>query len=222
MIIQDVLSKVDHTLLKQESTWSQIKETLDEAMEFHAASACIPPAFVSQAKEYVGDKLKICTVIGFPNGYNTTAVKCYETEDAVKNGADEIDMVINIGWVKDQRFEDLLEEIKAIKTSCNGKLLKVIIETCLLTNEEKIKLCEIVTASGADFIKTSTGFSTGGATKEDVVLFSKHIGPNISIKAAGGMSNLEDGISFVTAGADRMGTSRIIKSLKNATPTADY
>ena len=219
---ETILSKVDHTLLKQESTWAQIKETLDEAMEYHAASACIPPAYVKQAKEYVGDRLKICTVIGFPNGYNTTAVKCFETEDAIKNGADEIDMVINLGWVKDAKYDELLEEIKSIKNSCKGKLLKVIIETCLLTEKEKIKLCDIINESGANFIKTSTGFSTEGATKEDIFLFSKHIAEHVSIKAAGGISNIDDAIEFISLGADRLGTSRVIKTLKNRKFATDY
>ena len=215
MEINKILSKVDHTLLKQESTWEQIREICDDGMKYNTASVCIPPAFVKAAKEYVGDKLAICTVIGFPNGYNTTAVKCFETEDAVKNGADEIDMVINIGWVKDKKWEELLAEIKAIKESCHGKLLKVIIETCLLTEEEKIKMCEIVTESGADFIKTSTGFSTGGATFADVELFHKHVGPNVKIKAAGGISSLDDAEKFISLGATRLGTSRIVKIIKN-------
>ncbi len=222
MKLEDILNKVDHTLLKQESTWAQIKTILDEAIEYHAASACIPPSFVKQAKEYVGERLNICTVIGFPNGYNTTAVKCFETEDAIKNGAEEIDMVINIGWVKEKKFDAILEEIKAIKASCNGKLLKVIIETCLLTEEEKIKMCQIVTRSGAEYIKTSTGFSTGGATKEDVCLFASNIGPHVSIKAAGGMNNLEDAKAFVALGTSRLGSSRVIKSIKGNAPTSGY
>ena len=183
-------------------------------MKFETASVCIPASYVKMAKEYVGEKLAICTVIGFPNGYSTTAVKCFETEDAVKNGADEIDMVINVGWVKDKCWDDLLAEIKAIKASCGGKLLKVIIETCLLTDEEKIKLCEIVSASGAEYIKTSTGFAGGGATREDVALFAKHVAPHVKIKAAGGISNLQDAEDFINLGASRLGTSRIVKAVK--------
>lgn len=214
MEINKILTKVDHTLLKQESTWEQIRAICDDGMKYNTASVCIPPSFVKEAKEYVGDKLAICTVIGFPNGYNTTAVKCFETEDAVKNGADEIDMVINIGWVKEKKWDELLAEIKAIKESCQGKLLKVIIETCLLTDEEKIKMCEIVSESGAEFIKTSTGFSTGGATREDVALFAKYVQPGIRIKAAGGISSIKDAEDFVALGADRLGTSRIVKIVK--------
>ena len=206
---------VDHTLLKQESTWEQIKEICDDGMKYETASVCIPPAFVKQAKEYVGNKLQICTVIGFPNGYNTTAVKCFETEDAVKNGADEIDMVINIGWVKDEKWDELLEEIKAVKAACHGKLLKVIIETCLLTDDEKVKMCEIVSASGAEYIKTSTGFSTGGATREDVALFAENVKPEVKIKAAGGISSIKDAEDFIALGAERLGTSRIVKIVKN-------
>ena len=215
MIINQILNMVDHTLLKQESTWEQIKEICDDGMKYETASVCIPPAFVKQAKEYVGDKLQICTVIGFPNGYNTTAVKCFETEDAVKNGADEIDMVINIGWVKEQKWNELLEEIKAVKAACHGKLLKVIIETCLLTDEEKVKMCEIVSASGAEYIKTSTGFSTGGATREDVALFAENVKPGVKIKAAGGISSIKDAEDFIELGAERLGTSRIVKIVKN-------
>lgn len=212
--MEKILSKVDHTLLKQESTWEQIRAICDDGMKYGTASVCIPPSFVKEAKEYVGENLKICTVIGFPNGYNTTAVKCFETEDAVQNGADEIDMVINIGWVKEKKWNELLAEIKAIKESCQGKLLKVIIETCLLTEEEKVKMCEIVSASGAEYIKTSTGFSTGGATREDVALFAKHVQPGILIKAAGGISSMKDAEDFVALGADRLGTSRIVKIVK--------
>lgn len=215
MIINQILNMVDHTLLKQESTWEQIKEICDDGMKYETASVCIPPAFVKQAKEYVGDKLQICTVIGFPNGYNTTAVKCFETEDAVKNGADEIDMVINIGWVKEQKWNELLEEIKAVKAACHGKLLKVIIETCLLTDEEKVKMCEIVSASRAEYIKTSTGFSTGGATREDVALFAENVKPGVKIKAAGGISSIKDAEDFIALGAERLGTSRIVKIVKN-------
>ena len=213
---------VDHTLLKQESTWEQIKEICDDGMKYETASVCIPPAFVKQAKEYVGNNLQICTVIGFPNGYSTTAVKCFETEDAVKNGADEIDMVINIGWVKDKKWNELLEEIKAVKAACHGKLLKVIIETCLLTDEEKVKMCEIVSASGAEYIKTSTGFSTGGATREDVALFSENVKPGVKIKAAGGISSIKDAEDFIALGAERLGTSRIVKIVKNESSNDKY
>ena len=214
MELNKILAAVDHTLLAQGATWDEIRAICDDGMKFATASVCIPASYVKQAKEYVGDKLAICTVIGFPNGYSTTAVKCFETEDAVKNGADEIDMVINVGWVKDQRWDDLLGEIRAIKASCGGKLLKVIIETCLLTDEEKIKLCEIVSASGADYIKTSTGFAGGGATREDVALFAKHVQPHVKIKAAGGISNLQDAEDFIDLGASRLGTSRIVKAVK--------
>ena len=210
----EILSRVDHTLLKQESTWEQIREICDDAVKYGCASVCIPPAYVQQAASYLGNSMKVCTVIGFPNGYSTTAVKVFETEDAIRSGADEIDMVINIGWVKDQKWDELLGEIKAIKDSCQGRILKVIVETCLLTREEKIKLCEIVTASGADYIKTSTGFSTGGATREDVALFAEHIGPGVKIKAAGGISSLQDAEDFIALGADRLGTSRIVKLVK--------
>ena len=213
---------VDHTLLKQESTWEQIKEICDDGMRYETASVCIPPAFVKQAKEYVGEKLAICTVIGFPNGYNTTAVKCFETEDAVKNGADEIDMVINIGWVKEQKWNELLEEIEAVKAACHGKLLKVIIETCLLTDDEKVKMCEIVSASGAEYIKTSTGFSTGGATREDVALFAENVKPGVKIKAAGGISSIKDAEDFIALGAERLGTSRIVKIVKNESSNDKY
>ena len=192
MTTENILSKVDHALLSQTATWEQIKVICDDGIKFNTASVCIPPSYVKQAKEYVGEKLKICTVIGFPNGYNTTAVKCFETADAVKNGADEIDMVINIGQLKDKKYDLLLEEIKEIKKACSGRLLKVIIETCLLTEEEKIKMCEIVSESGADYIKTSTGFSIGGATKEDVALFKKYVSDSVKIKAAGGISSMQD------------------------------
>ena len=211
---QDILSRCDHTLLKQEATWEQIKTICDEGMAYGCASVCIPPAYVKRASEYVQGKLTICTVIGFPNGYSTTAVKVFETENAIRHGADEIDMVINIGWVKDQRWDRLLDEIKAVKQSCGGHILKVIIETCLLTDAEKIKMCEIVTAAGADYIKTSTGFSTAGATREDVKLFSEHVGPGVRIKAAGGISSLQDAEDFINLGADRLGTSRIVKLAK--------
>lgn len=209
-----ILKMVDHTLLAQTATWEQIKEILDDSMAYDVASACIPASFVKRAKEYVGDKLPICTVIGFPNGYSTTAVKVFETEDAVKNGADEIDMVINIGDLKDKKYDDILQEIKAIHKACNGKILKVIIETCLLTEEEKIKMCEIVTESGAEFIKTSTGFSTSGAKFEDVALMKKYVGKDVKIKPAGGISSFEDAEKFVELGADRLGTSRLVKIIK--------
>ena len=214
MELNKILETVDHTLLAQGATWEEIRAICDDGMKFKTASVCIPASYVKQAKEYVGDKLAVCTVIGFPNGYSTTAVKCFETEDAVKNGADEIDMVINVGWVKDKRWDDLLGEIRAIKASCGGKLLKVIIETCLLNDEEKIKLCEIVSESGAGYIKTSTGFAGGGATREDVALFAKYVQPHVKIKAAGGISNLQDAEDFINLGASRLGTSRIVKAVK--------
>lgn len=211
---KELVSKVDHTLLKQQATWSQIKTICDEGMEYGTASVCIPPSFVKRAKEYTGQKLAICTVIGFPNGYMTTATKVFETKDAIANGADEIDMVINIGDVKDGNYDLVLEEIKAIKAACDGRLLKVIIETCLLTEEEKIRMCEIVTESGAEYIKTSTGFSTEGATFDDVALMRKHVGEHVKVKAAGGISTLNDAERFIDLGADRLGTSRIIEFLK--------
>ena len=214
MDIKKILSYVDHTLLAQGATWNDIKGILDDGIKYSCASCCIPASFVKDAKEYVGDKVAICTVIGFPNGYSTTAVKCAETEDAVKNGADEIDMVINIGWLKDKKYDLLLEEIKAIKAACHGKILKVIIETCLLTDEEKIKMCEIVSNSGADFIKTSTGFSTAGATLHDVQIFADNVAPHLQIKAAGGISSIEDAENFINIGATRLGTSRIVKIVK--------
>ena len=214
MDTEKILAHCDHTLLKQESTWEQIREVCDDGLKYRCASVCIPASYVRRAAEHVGNALKICTVIGFPNGYSTTAVKVFETEDAIRNGADEIDMVINIGWVKDLRWEDLLTEIKAVKASCQGRILKVIVEACLLTEEEKIKMCEIVTASGAEYIKTSTGFSTGGATREDVALFARHIGSGVKIKAAGGISTLQDAEDFLALGADRLGTSRIVKLVK--------
>ena len=220
MNINEILSRCDHTLLSQSATFEDIKGILDDGIRFGTASACIPPSFVKEAKAYVGDKLKICTVIGFPNGYNTTAVKVFETADAIASGADEIDMVINIGDLKAKKYDTILEEIKAIKAACSGKVLKVIIETCLLTDEEKIKMCELVTAGGADYIKTSTGFSTAGATREDVKLFSEHVGEGVLIKAAGGIASLTDAEDFIALGADRLGTSRIVKiakSEKNAT-----
>ena len=215
----EILSKVDHTLLAQTATWAEIRAICDDGMKYHTASVCIPASYVKQAKDYVGGKLAICTVIGFPNGYDTTKAKCFEAADAVENGADEVDMVINIGWVKDQRWGDLLEEIRAVKAACQGKLLKVIIETCLLTDDEKIKMCEIVSASGADYIKTSTGFSTGGATVEDVALFRANISPDLRIKAAGGIASLDDAYKFIELGATRLGTSRIVKLVKNEEAT---
>jgi deoxyribose-phosphate aldolase len=214
MDIKKILSYVDHTLLSQAATWDEIKAILDDGIKYSCASCCIPASFVKQAKEYANGKVAICTVIGFPNGYSTTETKCFETADAVKNGADEIDMVINIGWLKDKKYDLLLEEIKAIKAACNGKILKVIIETCLLTDEEKIKMCEIVSRSGADFIKTSTGFSTAGATKLDIELFASNVEEHLQIKAAGGISSLEDAEDFINLGATRLGTSRIVKIVK--------
>ena len=200
MELKDILSKCDHTLLAQTATWDEIKAICDDGMKYGCASVCIPASYVKQAAEYVAGKLPICTVIGFPNGYDTTAAKCFMATDAVNNGAEEVDMGVNLGWVKDRKWEDLLSEIKAIKEACHGKLLKVIIECCFLTDEEKIKLCEIVTASGADYIKTSTGFGGGGATREDVALFAKHVGPNVKIKAAGGIANLQDAEDFINMG----------------------
>ena len=214
MEMKEILSKVDHTLLSQSATWEQIRAICDDGMKYHTASVCIPASYVKQAADYVDGKLPICTVIGFPNGYSTTKVKCFEAFDAVQNGADEIDMVINIGWVKDQRWDDLFEEIKAVKQHCMGKLLKVIIETCLLTDDEKIKMCEIVSASGADYIKTSTGFSTAGATFHDVELFAAHVTNGVKIKAAGGISSIADAEKFIELGASRLGTSRIVKIVK--------
>lgn len=212
--VKNILSKCDHTLLAQTSTWAQIKKLCDEGMEYGTASVCIPPSYVKQAKEYVGDKLKICTVIGFPNGYNTTAVKVFETQDAIAGGADEIDMVINIGALKDGREGQVCDEIKKIKAACGDKILKVIIETCLLTEEEKILACKWVTKSGADYIKTSTGFSKAGATLEDVRLMKKHVGANVLVKAAGGISGLEDAQNFLDEGASRLGTSRVVKAVQ--------
>lgn len=214
MDIKDILKCVDHTLLAQGATWDEIKVICDDAIKYGTASVCIPASYVKAAKEYVKEKMAVCTVIGFPNGYSTTAVKVFEAKDAINNGADEIDMVINIGWVKDGRFEDLLNEIKALKEACGDKILKVIIETCLLTDEEKIKMCQIVTDAGADYIKTSTGFSTAGATFDDVKLFADNIGENVKIKAAGGISSLDDAEKFMELGASRLGTSRIIKIIK--------
>ncbi|MCQ2465199.1 MAG: deoxyribose-phosphate aldolase [Oscillospiraceae bacterium] len=216
MDIKDILSKCDHTLLLQTAVFDEIKELCDDAVKYSTASVCIPQCYVRQAKEYAGDKLKICTVIGFPNGNSTTASKVFETEDAVKNGADEIDMVINIGMLRAGDYEYVLNEIREVKKACSGRLLKVIIETCLLTDEEKIKMCEIVTESGADYIKTSTGFSKSGATSEDVRLFAEHVGPKVKIKAAGGISSLDDAEKFISLGASRLGTSRVVKIVKNS------
>lgn len=214
MTQKDILAKVDHTLLAQTATWEEIRQICDDGMRYETASVCIPPSYVELAKNYVGDRLKICTVIGFPNGYNTTAVKEFETKDALEKGADEIDMVINLGWVKDGRFDLVEKEIRTLKDACGGNVLKVIIETCLLTEEEKVKMCEVVTNSGADFIKTSTGFSTSGATFADVALFKEHVGPQVKIKAAGGISSFADAEKFVELGADRLGTSRLVKIMK--------
>ena len=222
MELKDILAKCDHTLLLQPSTWAEIQAICDDGMKYETASVCIPASFVKQAKEYVGDKLAICTVIGFPNGYSTTAVKCFEASDAVDNGADEIDMVINIGWAKDAKWDEISAEIAAIKTACKGKLLKVIIETCLLTDEEKIALCKCVSDSGADYIKTSTGFSKAGATFADVELFAKHVAPHVKIKAAGGISSIEDAEKFIALGADRLGTSRIVKIAKGLENDGTY
>ena len=208
---KDILRHCDHTLLKQEATWAQIQQICDEGKKYECASVCIPASYVKQAADYVGNDLKICTVIGFPNGYSTTEVKVFETEDAVRGGADEIDMVVNLGWVKDQRWDDLLHEMKSIKASCNGRILKVIVEACLLTQEEKIKLCELVTEAGADYIKTSTGFSTGGATVEDVALFKAHIGPGVKVKASGGIRTFEAAQAMMDAGAERIGASALVK-----------
>ena len=212
--LQDILARVDHTLLAQGATWSEIKTICDDGVKYGCASVCIPASYVRQAAEYVDGKIAICTVIGFPNGYDTTAAKCFEASDAVKNGASEIDMVINVGWVKDRLYDKVLEEIKAVKAACGGKLLKVIIETCLLTEEEKIELCRVVSQSGAEYIKTSTGFGGGGATREDVALFKKHVAPHVKIKAAGGIADLNDAKDFIALGADRLGTSRIVKAVK--------
>ena len=215
MNTKEVLKHVDHTLLTQGATWEEIKQICDDAAEFQTASVCIPPSYVKQASEYLGDRIPVCTVIGFPNGYMTTAVKEFETKDAIANGAKEIDMVINIGWLKDKKYDRIEEEIRTLKAACGEKILKVIIETCLLTEEEKIKMCELVTSAGADYIKTSTGFSKAGATFEDIELFAKHIGPDVKMKAAGGISSMEDAEKFLALGADRLGTSRMIKIVKS-------
>ena len=214
MTHEEMLTHVDHTLLTQTATWDEIKQILDDAMKYKVASACIPASYVKEASDYVDGKLAICTVIGFPNGYDTTASKVFMAKDAINNGAVEVDMVINIGWLKDKRYDELEAEIRAIKEAVGDKILKVIIETCLLTDEEKIKMCEIVTSAKADYIKTSTGFSKAGATFDDIKLFSKHIGKNVKIKAAGGIASLDDAYKFLELGADRLGTSRIIKLVK--------
>lgn len=211
---EEILEHVDHTLLLQTATWEEIRQICDDAMQYQTASVCIPPSYVKQASEYVQGSVSVCTVIGFPNGYMTTKVKEFETRDAIANGASEIDMVINVGWLKDKKYDLITEEIRILKAVCGDKILKVIIETCLLEEEEKIKMCEIVTEAGADYIKTSTGFSSGGATFEDVELFAKHVGPQVKIKAAGGITSMEDARRFLELGADRLGTSRIIKLLK--------
>lgn len=211
---KEILSKVDHTLLAQTATWKEIQEICDDAVAFGTASVCIPPSFVGQAAQYLGDKMPVCTVIGFPNGYSTTAVKVYETQDAVKNGAQEIDMVINLGWVKEGRYDLIREEIQEVKKACGGRLLKVIIETCLLTDEEKVNMCQVVTESDAEYIKTSTGFSIHGATPEDVALLRKHTGSQKKVKAAGGISSFADAENMVGLGADRLGTSRLVKAAK--------
>ena len=212
--LQDILARVDHTLLAQGATWKEIRAICDDGIKYGCASVCIPASYVKQAAEYVDGRLPICTVIGFPNGYDTTAAKCFEASDAVDNGASEIDMVINIGWVKDGLYDKVLSEIRDVKGHCRGRLLKVIIETCLLTDAEKIELCRVVSESGADYIKTSTGFGGGGATREDVALFKKHVAPHVKIKAAGGIADLNDARDFIALGADRLGTSRIVKAVK--------
>ena len=212
--LQDILSRVDHTLLAQGATWKEIKAICDDGIKYGCASVCIPASYVKQAAEYVAGRIPVCTVIGFPNGYDTTAAKCFEASDAVANGASEIDMVINIGWVKDGLYDKVLSEIRDVKGHCRGKLLKVIIETCLLTDAEKIELCRVVSESGADYIKTSTGFGGGGATREDVALFKAHVAPHVKIKAAGGIADLNDAKDFIALGADRLGTSRIVKAME--------
>lgn len=219
MTQKEMLTHVDHTLLTQTATWDEIRQILDDAMKYKVASACIPASYVKEASDYVDGKLAICTVIGFPNGYDTTASKVFMAKDAINNGAREVDMVINIGWLKDKRYDELETEIREIKESVGDKILKVIIETCLLSNEEKIKMCEIVTNAGADYIKTSTGFSKAGATFDDIKLFSEHVGKNVRIKAAGGISSLEDAYKFLELGADRLGTSRIVKLVKGQEAT---
>ena len=222
MKTSDVLKIVDHTLLAQTATWAQIREILDDAMKYHTASACIPAAYVKQAAEYVQGRLPICTVIGFPNGYSTTETKVFEAKNAIENGASEIDMVINVGFLKDGRYEEVEEEIRKIHEACNGKILKVIIETCLLTDDEKIRMCELVTKAGAEFIKTSTGFSTAGATFADVKLMKEHVGEGVKVKAAGGISSFDDAEEFMRLGADRLGTSRLVKIMKQTDNGAGY
>ena len=222
MELQTILSKCDHTLLAQTATWAEIKAVCDDGIKYHTASVCIPASFAKKGKKYVGEKLPICTVIGFPNGYDTTAAKCFMASDAVDNGADEVDMVINIGWAKEGKWAEITDEIAAVKKACKGKLLKVIIETCLLTDEEKIAMCRCVSDSGADYIKTSTGFSKAGATFADVALFKKHVAPHVKIKAAGGISSLEDAEKFIELGADRLGTSRIVKIAKGLENDGTY
>ena len=216
MNITEILARCDHTLLLQTATWEEIRAICDDGMKYHTASVCIPPCYVKQAKEYVGDRLAICTVIGFPNGDSTTAVKCFETAEALREGADEIDMVIHVGDLKAGNDDKILEEIRAIKKVCGDKILKVIIETCLLTEDEKLRMCRIVTESGADYIKTSTGFSTAGATREDVALMRANVGKHVKVKAAGGIASLQDAEDFINLGADRLGTSRVVKIIKNA------
>ena len=215
MNVNEMLKHVDHTLLTQTATWEEIKQICDDAVKYETASVCIPPSYVKQANEYMQGKIPVCTVIGFPNGYMTRKTKEFETKDAIANGASEIDMVINIGWLKDKKYDLVEEEIRTLKAACGEKILKVIIETCLLTEEEKIKMCELVTNAGADYIKTSTGFSTAGATFADIELFAKHIGSDVKMKAAGGISSLDDAEKFLALGADRLGTSRMIKLVKN-------
>ena len=222
MELKDILAKCDHTLLAQTSTWEDIRAICDDGIKYGCASVCIPASFVKQAKEYVGKRLAICTVIGFPNGYATTAAKCFMAGDAVDNGADEVDMVINIGWAKEGKWDAITSEIAAIKAACKGKLLKVIIETCLLTDDEKTQLCKCVSDSGADYIKTSTGFSKAGATFDDVALFAAHVAPHVKIKAAGGISSLEDAEKFIELGAQRLGTSRIVKIAKGLENDGSY
>ena len=222
MELKDILNRCDHTLLTQTATWADIKATCDDGIKYKTATVCIPPAFVRQAKQYVGDRIAICTVVGFPSGYDTTASKCFMACDAVANGADEVDMVINVNWAKEAKWDALTEDIRQVKAHCQGRILKVIIETCLLTDEEKIALCKCVTDAGADYIKTSTGLSTGGATFADVELMAKHVGPNVKVKAAGGISSLEDAEKFIQLGADRLGTSRIVKIAKGLENDGSY
>ena len=212
--LQEILARVDHTLLAQNATWEEIRAVCDDGIRYGCASVCIPAAYVKQAAEYAEGRIPICTVIGFPNGYDTTAAKCFQAADAVSNGADEVDMVINIGWVKDGRYDRVLAEIRAVKEACRGRLLKVIVETCLLSREEKIEMCRVVSQSGAEYIKTSTGFAGGGATREDVALFKAHVAPHVKIKAAGGIADLQDAEDFIALGAQRLGTSRIVKAVK--------